>query len=453
MKYFPIPLVFTLIPTILTSLVAGKWSIGGLVDPPWTCDPKESTIMLMYIERARKQPWLDELLSPLPKVLYFAGLAGTLYVICASWSWRITGKIFRLCVLYPVIVLCMAWSAPIWMRSVLVGAGQADCPLVQALQIGFEEIQVYFAVPAITVATFAYLSKATGNVCFYMFKFEFVLVFLLYWFVLRPQAISLSDQVDEASDRMRVFLVVFLSLSMELVCMTWTRMIARASKGNHWSTSFLIPSFFIVFKASIGRMIVVGIQRWEYVTTVLVINGVGEYLLRINMKLRDELVYRRLFGRFVENPSAQLASDRSKNIRMHTFAFETLCQHVFTINGIVLVLVFDYSGKGDTNPDPIKLFRTLVIQVIVEALVDFSALLTLKKVYGYDIMAKADGRSWTWSLLFCPFMLFWSAHAMIDETATYCRTPSGPEFEQYNLTSTWMSCRALDSLLNATALS
>jgi len=53
MKYFPIPLVFTLIPTILTSLVAGKWSIGGLVDPPWTCDPKESTIMLMCIERAR----------------------------------------------------------------------------------------------------------------------------------------------------------------------------------------------------------------------------------------------------------------------------------------------------------------------------------------------------------------------------------------------------------------
>jgi len=69
------------------------------------------------------------------------------------------------------------------------------------------------------------------------------------------------------------------------------------------------------------------------------------------------------------------------------------------------------------------------------------------------IMLMCIERARTWSLLFCPFMLFWSAHAMIDETATYCRTPSGPEFEQYNLTSTWMSCRALDSLLNATALS
>jgi len=270
-------------------------------------------------------------------------------------------------------------------------------------------------------------------------------------FVLRPFGVSLDDQVDEASDRSRVFLVVFLSLSFEVVCMPWARMIARASQGNHWSTSFLIPSFFIAFKASVGRMIVVKIQRWEYVTLVMVINGVGEYLLRVNMKMRDEFAYRRLFGRFVENPLAQLANDRSKNIRMHTFAFETLCQHIFTINGIVTVLLFDYSGKGDTNPNPIKLFRTLVIQVFVEALVDFSALLTLKKVYGYDIMAKAVGRSWKWSCLVCPFVLFWSAHSMVDETATYCRTPSGPEYEQYNLTSTWMSCRALDNLLNTTA--
>ncbi|CAK0878139.1 unnamed protein product [Prorocentrum cordatum] len=164
-KYYPAPLLFTLAPTIATSLVAGPHSIGGLVDHPEHC--ASSTVgqnMLVYIERTRKHPGLDEMISPLNRIFLWVGFAGSLYSMCRAWSWEATGKPFRWCVMYPVIVVCSAWVTSIWVKS------QIDCATLSMWHIIHDEFSLKLFDPVIVFATFVYLRRVTGNISLDLFN-------------------------------------------------------------------------------------------------------------------------------------------------------------------------------------------------------------------------------------------------------------------------------------------
>ncbi|CAK0878140.1 unnamed protein product [Prorocentrum cordatum] len=168
-------------------------------------------------------------------------------------------------------------------------------------------------------------------------------------------------------------------------------------------------------------MITLKVKSLYFVLLGTLVNGLVEYVIRVSLSRRDAAAYRGLFGRVVDDPCRQLADDRSKNIRAHTFAFETTCQQIFTVNGCLFLLLLDVSTNGRTRPSLGPLLSNAMVQIGVEKLVDFSILLTLKKVYGYDIMARVEGRSWKWSLLISPFMLLFSAMQMMDQPGLYCR--------------------------------
>lgn len=111
--------------------------------------------------------------------------------------------------------------------------------------------------------------------------------------------------------------------------------------------------------------------------------------------------------------------------------FESMSDLVAIWNGGLLVYLYRISKDGETPPSGADIIVGCLIQTAVEYATDYVCLVFSAGFEHVDLLAKASGRKWHWSLWTAPFVLYTSVVVGTLPLFLLCPSPSNGAVSAY----------------------
>lgn len=376
---YALPLICALLPTITSGLV---WRAQILSTPE--VDGRIHDIR--YSEDLTDDvAHLGLLPAALQVVSTFAFIAG---LLCSLWAWhQMRGIVIKFIMPAATLAFALHVGSLHLQRS---GAGTLFCALVNLAYV-----LVVFGTAA---ASFIQAGRVTQN---WLFGVSMIGVTMVVQLLINVQ-VKVLPGILQSSDATKSFYVAIINPCIcELLLITPTRVMVRALRHNHPSTSFLPLTITIITKQMLGRFVAATVKSRSWVLVLSVCGSLGEILFRTSVRQRDYMLYGSLFGRCLksgQNPYALMEHPRNRTLRGHSSAFETMSNLVAVWNGVIFVLVYGFTKDGDTQLSLHDLVVTGAIQTVFELVTDLVSTLLLALLLHIDFFDLVRGRRWCWCI-------------------------------------------------------
>lgn len=352
--------------------------------------------------------------------LYPIGLFGSIAsVIGTLWAWSAVKVSFHW-------VLLPSYCIHVMLTVYIVVTQRMEMPYTLWMRA------IYFITILVGCYTYIHVRSAVRNPLFGWVMFLVWLAACIHSFLIT----SFAKRILAGSDAEKaIFISIVNPLSFEVV-ITLSRFVARSLRHNHPSSSFLCTVIPVCLKACTGRFFMATLQNPTMVLCLSIVSGLTEFTFRITMRLRDRFLYRCIFGPCLQgdqSSSAQLRNQRNKRLRACNSMFETMQEYCGIWNGVALVLCLDMSSDGKSSPTVQGALLTGAIQTSVEFLTDYVSIVALAVLLNVDVLSRASGRYWYWSVPCAIYGLLSSLSTCSFLLYVLCRSPHVDG-------STWMVC-------------
>lgn len=374
---YALPLTCALLPTIINGLVWRAQVIstpevdGRIHDIRYSEDLTDAVAHLGLLPVA------------LQVASTFAFIAG---LICSLWSWHLMrGIVIKSIIPSATLAFALQVGSLHLQRA---GAGTLVCELFK--------LAYNLLVFCTAARSFSRAGRATQNWLFGVFMIGVTIVVQL---LVNVQVKVLPGILQSSDATKSLYVAIINPCICEMLLITPTRVMVRALRHNHPSTSFLPLTITIITKQMLGRFVAATVKSKSWVFVLSVCGSLGEILFRTSVRHRDYLLYGSLFGRCLksgQNPYVLMEHPRNRTLRGHSSAFETMSNLVAVWNGVIFVLVYGFTKDGDAQLSLQDLVITGAIQTVFELVTDLVSTLLLALFLHIDFFDLVRNRRWCW---------------------------------------------------------